>query len=86
MQDFAKMVCSRALIKHGIKTKKLEVLKPPMEVELVEKDGKIEAIFSKQQREGHASYSANSPHYPIINNARSTPYPYHLPRKAHSPM
>ena len=71
MQNFAKMVWSRELIKHDIKTKKLDVLKSPMRTELVEKDEEIEVVFSNQQRKGHASYSTNSPHYPIINNARS---------------
>ena len=65
------MVWLGELIEHGIKTKKLEVLKSLLGIELVEKDGKTEVVFSNQQHGGHTPYLTNSPHYPIINNARS---------------
>ena len=46
MRNFVKMVWLGELIEHGIKTKKLDVLKSPMGIEPIEEDGEIKAIFS----------------------------------------
>ena len=59
MRYFMEMVWSGELIEHGIKTKKLEELKPPMGSEPIEEDGETTTIFSNQQHGGHAPYSTN---------------------------
>ena len=46
MRNFAVMVWSEELIEHGIKNKKLDVLKSPIETELVEENGETEVVFS----------------------------------------
>ena len=62
MQNFMKMVWSGELIEHGIKTKKLEVLKPPIGIGSIEEDGETEVVFSNQQHIEHAPYLACSNH------------------------
>ena len=46
MRNFVKMVWLGELIEHGIKTKKLDVLKFLIGIEPVEEDGETKAIFS----------------------------------------
>ena len=85
MLNFIDLVIFGEMIEYAIKSGKIDVKRK--ERGISQKNEETQVVFLKNQLSGgHAPYSANSPHYSTINNARSTPYCPQLPRKTYPPI